>query len=206
MLATTQQRQPSLFQFWNQYCLQPQNRDLLLSRIGIELGYVRPGNNYRLSPQARAAILQHIIYRLGWELPQEPLSWLVFGKDLIERWSQIDKQHYPHYQLIIAVKPGERCLMVSCHHQPLSGAPRIDNRQCDFSWEPHWDSLEYFWGDYPNNTTNVLELEWSVYPNEFSFGATKLMAKTELTKSLNEAKEAIALAGISVVNSSLIGN
>lgn len=195
MLATQRQQQPSPFKIWTLYCHQPQNREFHLNQIGIRLGYVSPGNRNQLNPQARAAILQHIIYKLGWELPQEPLSWLIFGKELIEQWTEIDKQHYPHYQLILAVKPGEEGLMVSCHHQPLWGAPRIDNSQCDFSWEAHWDNLEYFWGEYPGNTSNILELEWNCYPDEFGFGSTKLMSKSELAKSWDNATEAIALAG-----------
>lgn len=195
MLATQHQQHPSLFQSWTLYCRQPQNRDFHLNQIGIRLGYVCQGNRNQLNPQTRAAILEHIVYKIGWELPQEPLSWLVFGKDLISRWSQIDQQHYPHYHLIIAVKPGEKCLMISCHHQPLWGAPRIINSQCDFGWEVHWDNLEYFWGDYPEGSSNNLELDWACYPDEFSFGSTKLMSASELAKSLENATEAIALAG-----------
>ena len=193
MLVTQRQQQISLFQNWTVYCCQSQNRDFHLNQIGIKLGYVRPGNN-QLSPKTRAAILQHIIYKIGWELPQEPLSWLIFGKDAIAKWSQIDKQHYPHFQLIIAVKLGDECLLLSCHHQPLPGAPEIPEN-LDFSWQPFWDNVEMFWGDYPQKTSNDLELDWVCYPDEQSFSTGQVMSKTELTKSLEDAREAIALAG-----------
>ena len=191
----TLQKTESPFQNWEQYCQsQDQDRDFYLNKVGIDLGYIHPENE-TLNPQLRALILHHVIYKLGWELPDVPLLHAIFGQGLVEQWSQKSQKLYPHFKLIVAVKLGEEELEISCHHQPIKNAPKIDE-DCDYSWDPLWDSLEVSLSLSPDNTLNDLELEWSMYPDEQSFSTTgELMSASELVESFEAAKEAILLAG-----------
>ncbi|MBD2743673.1 hypothetical protein [Coleofasciculus sp. FACHB-1120] len=187
-----------------------QPSDDLLYRIGTHVDALTPEDQDLiqrhqqgyLNPEQRFRVLSWIV-RQGFEMEGD-IALLIFGREQLTEWWQRSQQAYPDFEFYLAFEAdptdAEPQLCFTMHWLPKPGAPQPCS-DCDFPWQPWWDSGDMFWGALTGQCINQFEFNLFCYPNQESFAVPKKFCEegdryTTLTQEEADLMSVAAVLGV----------